>query len=200
MIDVNRFEHFACVSIKNCPYLLKLIAPDIPQSTKKFLRDSRCEYTDFPRVWCEVNSIVKDCITTNHRKGTSWDLITSKLMLRNITGSCIPFEHCTYANGRPSADYDVCDYTEAFGSHTCCAFNEEIRRQDLQLPKPENGECGFHPTGVKIFGGQEAELDEFPWMAILQYSSPKGMQQLCSGSLINQRYVITAAHCIESNL
>lgn len=53
---------------------------------------------------------------------------------------------------------------------------------------------------MRIVGGATTEIDEFPWMALIQYSSTKGVQQGCSGSLINKKYVITAAHCADPML
>lgn len=34
---------------------------------------------------------------------------------------------------------------------------------------PGDDECGIESTTRKIFGGVDVELDEFPWMAILEY-------------------------------
>ncbi|KAK6638910.1 hypothetical protein RUM43_007180 [Polyplax serrata] len=58
--------------------------------------------------------------------------------------------------------------------------------------------CGID-LGNKIIGGTNTQLDEFPWMALLQHTSERG-QSLgfgCGGSLISPRYILTAAHCIS---
>ena len=51
----------------------------------------------------------------------------------------------------------------------------------------------------RIVGGKVAERNEFPWMALLAYSFGVSNEKkvfLCAGSLINERYILTAAHCI----
>ncbi|KAF2895591.1 hypothetical protein ILUMI_10586, partial [Ignelater luminosus] len=48
----------------------------------------------------------------------------------------------------------------------------------------------------KILGGEITDIREFPWMALLEYKTSRGNKFMCGGSLINNRYVLTAAHCI----
>lgn len=38
---------------------------------------------------------------------------------------------------------------------------------------PEPGVCGRNPTEENIIGGTATAVDEFPWMALLQYSKRK---------------------------
>lgn len=56
----------------------------------------------------------------------------------------------------------------------------------------ENCRCGQKGSN-RIVGGVETGVNEWPWQAALMY----GNSQFCGGSLINDRYVLTAAHCIE---
>uniref|UniRef100_A0A182MTH9 Peptidase S1 domain-containing protein n=1 Tax=Anopheles culicifacies TaxID=139723 RepID=A0A182MTH9_9DIPT len=57
--------------------------------------------------------------------------------------------------------------------------------------------CGIPSFGGKIRGGQLAEIDEFPWMAMLLYERDNNvLAQGCGGALISHTYVITAAHCV----
>lgn len=57
-------------------------------------------------------------------------------------------------------------------------------------------ECGKKTVlpSSKIIGGREVFENEFPWMAGI--ISIIRSQVICGASIINDRYVITAAHCI----
>ena len=63
------------------------------------------------------------------------------------------------------------------------------------LPSSEKGECGRRLTNELIVGGTDAKLGEFPYMALLGYVIDEKMLYLCGGSVINTKYVLTAAHC-----
>lgn len=63
-------------------------------------------------------------------------------------------------------------------------------------PAPRS-RCGVETNGNRIYGGTKTELDEFPWMALLGYRTRNGgITYQCGGVLLNNRYVMTAAHCI----
>jgi Trypsin len=44
-----------------------------------------------------------------------------------------------------------------------------------------------------IIGGQEAQLSEYPWVVRLAIRG----KTFCGGALINDKYILTAAHCIS---
>ena len=46
--------------------------------------------------------------------------------------------------------------------------------------------------GDRIIGGQDAEQHEFPWAALLTING----RERCGGNLLNDRYVLTSAHCL----
>ncbi|XP_077289421.1 trypsin-1-like [Arctopsyche grandis] len=64
------------------------------------------------------------------------------------------------------------------------------------LTPPENCppcSCGQTNTRKRIVGGQETQVNEYPWMTLLLYNG----QFYCGGSLINDRYILSAAHCVS---
>lgn len=68
------------------------------------------------------------------------------------------------------------------------------------LPQPPT--CGAVSIDNKIYGGEDTDLYEFPWLVLFEYQrlSGNGLATSCAGSLINQRYVLTAAHCLTGRI
>jgi len=108
----------------------------------------------------------------------------------------------------------VCDYNK---KHVyCCNGNqhpsdEQVEKLKVTEPcvkpilpanekdsgkwKPDGfkGECGTPTILNNILSGKIAKNGEFPYMALI---SDNG-QNKCGGSLINKRYILTAAHCVK---
>ena len=67
-----------------------------------------------------------------------------------------------------------------------------------ELLTPETG-CGYSTVQHnRVVGGVPAELNGWPWMALVGYKNTLGEVSFkCGGSLITKRHVLTAAHCIR---
>ncbi|XP_031353251.1 phenoloxidase-activating factor 3-like [Photinus pyralis] len=61
---------------------------------------------------------------------------------------------------------------------------------------PSRTYCGFQHSDDYVRDNPGISLDEFPWIAQLLYDEDKKIR--CIGSLINRRYVLTAAHCLKA--
>ncbi|KAH8351333.1 hypothetical protein KR084_009383, partial [Drosophila pseudotakahashii] len=72
------------------------------------------------------------------------------------------------------------------------------------LPDGFRAQCGQTQGSYRIAHGREAGLNQFPWMAMLLYRnilrySNQTLFTVCGGSLINNWYVLTAAHCVRKS-
>jgi Trypsin/Regulatory CLIP domain of proteinases len=70
-----------------------------------------------------------------------------------------------------------------------------------RLLTPDEG-CGFsNVTHNKVVGGVAARKGAWPWMVLLGYRDSLGEVSFkCGASMITHRHVLTAAHCLRSNL
>ncbi|XP_072376127.1 phenoloxidase-activating enzyme 1-like [Diabrotica undecimpunctata] len=84
-----------------------------------------------------------------------------------------------------------------FSTHVSDRFSDSLTKHYNYRLLPQNI-CGVVSTGSRITNGQTAGLNEYPWMALIFYNSSDGIIDFrCGGSVINDRYVLTAAHCVS---
>ncbi|XP_068633276.1 serine protease persephone-like isoform X2 [Battus philenor] len=87
----------------------------------------------------------------------------------------------------------------------CCPAEETTKISDRGKPlRPADLACKNLVESVRapevdyILGGVVAEEGEFPHMVALGYQRSSAYVFLCGGSLISQKFVLTAVHCIET--
>jgi len=137
---------------------------------------------------------------------------------RRQEGECILLPNCaplySILKKRPisSANADLlkssqCGFVGTTPKVCCPIGGAPISTSTTTSPRPITGEdspllpgneiCGTG-TQDRIYGGTKAQLDEFPWMALVEYERPNGQKGFyCGGVLINSKYILTAAHCLK---
>lgn len=105
---------------------------------------------------------------------------------------------CGWNNATPK----VCCLNDTVFTHPKSDTHITITKDTGNRLFPSKTNCGTMGSYInRILGGEEAHIDEFPWMALLAVARGETYRFHCGGTLINDRYVITAAHCAyEQNL
>ncbi|XP_064120977.1 CLIP domain-containing serine protease B4-like [Macrobrachium nipponense] len=126
-------------------------------------------------------------------------------------GRCVPLNECPLLhsmyteiiNGNASSDTSQ-EFERSFCLDRlllCCPASEppttpvtrtySAQAGEFLLPK----ECGVRALGDRIVNGQDASLYSWPWIVLLRGRGDGRRFWFCGGSLISDRYVLTAAHC-----
>ncbi|KAF2885021.1 hypothetical protein ILUMI_21137 [Ignelater luminosus] len=182
-------ETATCQAINNC-HVIKNAVVKREQGAKEFARKSLCGNDTQPLVCCgKVAKLYeKHCTTPNGEPA-----------------KCVPASICSIIlNAIVSRDKDAVEFARSSqcghgneGPMVCCGSEAYPLRTNLL---PNRTVCGIDKSDERIYGGTITEIWEFPWMALLRYNhndsgSDAGFN--CGGTLINSRYVLTAAHCVS---
>ncbi|XP_052867409.1 CLIP domain-containing serine protease B4-like [Anopheles cruzii] len=148
--------------------------------------------------------LVIGLLTIASQSVLSLELGQSCVNPRGQQGSCIQFPECQpllsiYNKRTPTPEDKQFLLNSRCGTYNtkilvCCVGATQAQKSSL----PEPPYCGLQLSD-RVVGGQPTQLDEFPWTALIEYQKPGGQYGFhCGGSLINQRYIVTAAHCINA--
>ncbi|XP_032590058.2 serine protease grass-like [Drosophila grimshawi] len=77
-------------------------------------------------------------------------------------------------------------------NHVCC--EEEVSEEVKILLEQD---CGYIGPSQKVLFGNEIKLMSRPWMALLKLKQNSNVEYACGGTLITNRFVLTAAHCFD---
>ncbi|KAK4881499.1 hypothetical protein RN001_004818 [Aquatica leii] len=187
-----------CQGITNCQVILNGVQTN-NQSFIKFAQDSQCGYDDEPLVCCGT-------IGFRSRRGSSCTTPNKEL------ANCVPAASCDVIINelnRSSRDAEVINFAKQsqcgydIEALLCCGTTARpFKKRILEHPLlPQKDMCGYEKGTDRVHGGEIADKDELPWMALLRYRYNNGSDAgfKCGGTLINNRYVLTAAHCVIVN-
>ncbi|KAF2887233.1 hypothetical protein ILUMI_18941, partial [Ignelater luminosus] len=131
----------------------------------------------------------------------------------NAPGECILLRECHSLREMIAKKVDgatefvrqsVCGYVDV-NSLVCCAFptnkstsNKENKRTNNKHLLPSRKYCGLQHSDDYSHDTKSSAITEFPWLARLLYRSGLNSKTTyrCQGSLINNKYVLTAGHCV----
>ncbi|KAJ4436622.1 hypothetical protein ANN_16753 [Periplaneta americana] len=118
--------------------------------------------------------------------------------------TCMSLKDCAvHIKNQQNHEVDV--FFVCGGQQVCCPHQQSIPTQPIQENTANHVNMRLLPLDKcggsfddKITGGQNASLGQFPWMALLGARLSNGsLLFICGGTLINDRYVLTAAHCLQ---
>ncbi|KAG8283303.1 serine-type endopeptidase activity protein [Homalodisca vitripennis] len=194
-----------CVDIKDCSvHLDYLVNKRWQPGVKEYLQAALCYkqgsqvYTCCPiekRVSFETNKGGSDCQTPRESPGRCVNIRKCNelldLLVKREQTEYLKSSLCGFENRDPKV---------------CCPLGSNIeqpkpeRQPERREALPGRDVCGVSDfPNNRVVNGQPAALGSWPWMVALGYRSPrKPLDWLCGGSLISDRYVVTAAHCITN--
>ncbi|VDI58579.1 enterokinase [Mytilus galloprovincialis] len=163
------------------------------------------------RCDCDDTSDENDCAMLDDmvlriRHGRSWlpvcadeledtvgDIICKYLSFDNISGSrSVPSNQIVYMSRKQGQQGGSHLYSYLHPSTVCQSKTEII----LNCSKKACGKRSPSLMVPYIIGGTQAYKGQWPWVVAVR----KGNNFICGGTLISDRWVITAGHCVESVL
>ncbi|XP_015601764.1 uncharacterized protein LOC107270868 isoform X2 [Cephus cinctus] len=104
-------------------------------------------------------------------------------------------EKVTEENPKPNRLYYSLSYSEKFTDKTSLTFkSSDCPSGEVLRVKCKNLECGIRtqvPTQARIVGGGSSSAGSWPWQVALY----KEGDYQCGGALINDKWIVSAAHC-----
>ncbi|KAF2898050.1 hypothetical protein ILUMI_08125 [Ignelater luminosus] len=159
-------EKATCVSLFTCPVIFNAILTK-NETAKKFAQLSRCgKNGKIPLVCCGSVAYLVDGVQ---------DYIVGLFQLDSKEHRLQPSVINKFSKVKP------------------VVFKEHDSKE-----LPDRNLCGIHSSDDRILGGQWTAYDEFPWLVALESkrrSTGGDVDVRCGGSLINKKFVLTAAHC-----
>ncbi|XP_053677875.1 CLIP domain-containing serine protease B14-like [Anopheles nili] len=111
-------------------------------------------------------------------------------------GWCVRVRDCDYILDYMSREQELLYNDTAFLEGLKCG-NHVDGSVLVCCPRLVNGpKCGPFSFKVRVHGGNDTEIGEYPWLALLRFQARnRKFHANCAGSLVGGKFVVTAAHC-----
>ncbi|KAF5308212.1 hypothetical protein FQR65_LT06392 [Abscondita terminalis] len=140
------------------------------------------------------NSAVGDCVPVKNCESIL-NVITAIHPLPTTTAQKINLYQCGYTKTSVKVccpdDPNTLKYL--FVDQLMSRANYDYDKSKM-LPK----DCGVIYDRYAIIQGVVTRVFQFPWMVLLSYKAGSIISFKCAGSIINEWYILTAAHCITN--
>ncbi|XP_034938442.1 phenoloxidase-activating factor 1-like [Chelonus insularis] len=160
-----------CINLNDCDSLMQVFKgpKPIPESSLKILRASHCGFDGkTPKVCCKSANI-QQSEAPQHSQASAPDSNTERITITSST------------NLPPASSSSTFDPPDVSSHPNLRFLNHSI--------------CG-PITQSKIVNGNKTGVLDYPWMALIAYNINGRKEFRCGGSIINDKYILTAAHCL----
>ncbi|KAH8381281.1 hypothetical protein KR093_001716, partial [Drosophila rubida] len=166
-------EEGTCISAKQCPFVIDLLTKyknNITRIIRDQIREMACDSEN------EVVTKFRDLLLSHFHYQMLYFLQKFPICCPKLPQRIL----------MTSQNLDNIDPSgmELLNSVTECGDTRRINKNRI-------GSAIIFPP---VANGDFTRAGEFPWMALLKYDT-EGRPFLCGGSLISDRFVLTAAHC-----
>ncbi|KAJ8708812.1 hypothetical protein PYW08_010194 [Mythimna loreyi] len=210
-----------CITLTECKPLVEII--NNPKKTNQdvvLLQKSKCgaiEGSLVPKVCCPSesqagpgDSLNGACRTPNGEIGKCVSIYSCQY-ISNMLKPPVSNENLSFVQKskcESSEQYSVCcrppPVTEVKTKYSAVGGTCQAQLTAFP-PEPNSSCCGeMVAVGNKIVGagGEATMIDEHPWTALIEYLNimDSTISLSCGGSLISNKYVLTAAHCIAGKV
>ncbi|XP_048485826.1 serine protease snake [Plutella xylostella] len=155
------------------------------------IRPQKCSFSPREPIVCCLGA-TKPVLTTERPTTTTEYIpkLPDYVEVSGVRGGCAPLSAALTAQRTGKKAWDKClEYQEKFVYP--CGRSASLAESTTRL-----NQCR-HKTDGLIVGGIDAERWEFPHMALLGFG-PDPANWVCAGTIISERFIVTAGHCTYS--
>ncbi|CAG4972143.1 unnamed protein product [Colias eurytheme] len=187
-----------CVAKEACPNIVELLKPPVSKDSLDFVSRSKCKGPFELSVCCQEPSRLPVRAGDDEEKILTplTDTTDAPIFQTSIVTAVTAPDVFVTPNPITIDDTSIPDVDNVLPVPLSVGGTNKFdkRCKDEGIPDPSSGCCGIDSAGGnRIFGGNETAIDQYPWLALIEYANKALM---CGGSLISRRYVLTAAHCL----